>query len=125
MPAPDGDASLVRHVLQFDDGRSPYMSTTEHLNVAKLFAGATGTLWRTVVARIQSAELRWIGRSELLQLLQAGVGITAWPRPSDLLEAQHHVECDAEHVVDVRSLKGEPDEVLRAVVGALFSKEGE
>ena len=124
LPAPDGDESVVRHILQEDDRRSPYLSSTEYLSVAKLFAGKNGDVWHTFVERIQSAEIRWISRSELLDMLRAGKdALAAWPRRSDLLTAQQCVEEQAEHLIDFRSLKGQPVEVVRAVVMKLFSRE--
>ena len=124
LPAPDGDESIVRHILQEDDCRSPYLSSTEYLSVAKLFARKNGLVWHTLVERIQSAEIRWISRSELLDMLRAGKdGLVAWPRRSDVLTARQYVEEQAEHLIDFQSLKGQPAEVVRAIVMELFSKE--
>ena len=124
LPAPDGDDSVVRHILQEDNGRSPYLSSTEYLSVAKFFAGKNGDVWHTVVERIQSAQIRWISRAELLDMLGAGKeALVAWPRRSDVLTAQQYVEEQAEHLIDFRSLKDQPVEVVRAVVMKLFSKE--
>lgn len=124
LPAPDGDESVVRHILQADDRRSPYLSATEYVSVAKLFAGKDGDVWHTLVVRIESAELRWMSRSELLGMLRAGnSGPAAWPRRSDVLAAQQYVEEQAEHLIDFRSLSGQPAEVVKAIVMKLFSKE--
>lgn len=125
LPAPKGNDSIVRHVLQIDpDSRSPYLSTTERLSEAKVWAGKRGAVWRTFVARIQSAEIRWISRAELLAMLRDGKDATvAWPRPSDLLTAQQHVEESVEHLIDFRPLKDQSNESVGVVVGNLFSKD--
>jgi hypothetical protein len=124
LPAPDGNESVVRHILQEDDRRSPYLSATEDFSTAKRFAGKRGDVWQTLVDRIESAELLWISRSELMEMLRAGKdGRAVWPRRSDLLTAQQYVEEQAEHLIDFRPLKGQPVEVVRAVVTKLFLKE--
>lgn len=124
LPAPHGDESVIRHILQEDDRRSPYLSATEYISVAKLFAGKHGDVWHTLVDRIESAKLRWISRLELLDMLKAGKdAAVAWPRRSDLLTAQQYVEEQAEHLIDFRPLKGQPVEVVSAVVTKLFLKE--
>lgn len=123
-PAPKGPDSIVRHVLQVDDCRSPYLSTTERISEAKRWAGKSGAVWRTFVAQIESAELRWISRAELLEMLKAGKdAAVAWPRRSDLLAAQQYVEESAEHLIDFRSLTDQSSESVGAIVGNLFSKD--
>lgn len=123
-PAPKGPDSIVRHLLQVDDSRSPYLSTTERISEAKRWAGKSGTVWHTFVAQIESAELRWISRVELLEMLKAGKdAAVAWPRRSDLLTAQQYVEESAEHLIDFRSLTDQSGESVRAIVGSLFSKD--
>jgi len=125
-PVPDASPSIVRHVLYLDGrGRdTPFVSTTEDEDVAERFARPDGRVWYTLVSKIEAAELRYISKAELLDLLRGkGKGDAAWPRASEVAAARALVEQNGEHLADFRRMKGRSAQDVEQCVSSLFTKE--
>lgn len=125
LPVPQAPASIVRHVLFLEGpGReTPYLSTTEDDDVAARFAGRSGAIWWTSVAKVQAQSLRYISKGELLEVLRGkGKGDAAWPRASEVQTARAYVELWGEHLIDFRRLQASSPSEVGDVVCALFLK---
>lgn len=116
VPTPKADDSVIRHVMYLEGpGReTPYLSTTEHREVASKFAQANG-IWETTVPIAASASVRHISNAELLRLMKGnGQGIAKWPSPSEVSTARCYVEEHGEHLLDFRATE-EPTVSVKAI----------
>ncbi len=122
-PATQADPSLVRHILQVDGPgqQSPYLSTTESEETATYFAVPKGFVLSTSVSTLKSAEVGYLGKMELLQLLVGkGKGGARWHSAAEVRRAAHLVEQHAEHLADFRPHDGAPAERLGQIVTQCF-----
>lgn len=105
-PTPEADGSVIRHVLYLEGpGRqTPYLSTTEHREVAVRFAQANG-VWTTTVPVAASVGVRHLSNAELLRLMRGnGQGLAKWPSASEVSTARRYVEEHGEHLLDFRTV---------------------
>lgn len=103
-PVPAADDSLVRHILYLEGpGReTPYLSTTESLEMARRFAGS-GTVWETSVLAARAHSVAHIANSELLAALKGnGKGKAKWSDAYEVMQARRYVEQWSEHLLDFR-----------------------
>lgn len=122
-PRPRADPSLVLHILQLDGpGQpSPYLSTTESEDTAAYFANPKGFVLSTSVPVLREAAVRYIGKTELLQLLVGiGKGDARWHSAAEVKRAAHLVEQHAEHLASFRPHHEADEEQLRQVVRKTF-----
>jgi hypothetical protein len=118
-PAPDANPSIVRHILYLDGyGRdTPYVSTTEHTEVAALFA-VRGRIWRTTAPLAEENGVTHIDNKQLLSLLRGkGKGKAKWSNAYEVLQAKRYAEQHFEHLLDFARIKDAAN-----VVSKIFSK---
>lgn len=123
LPDPTADPSLVRHILFLEGaGRpTPFHSTTEDHAVAKYFAGSSGKVFQTGVARAAALKIKHISRLELLRLLRGkGQGRAAWSSPMEVMQARRYVEERLEHLLDFTDLSTLAPAEVSALVAALY-----
>mgnify|MGYP000205040389 CR=1 FL=1 len=123
-PKPNADDSLVRHILQVDGPgqQTPFLSTTESEVTARYFALPKGFVLSTTVPVLREAELGYIGKKELLQLLVSrGKGDAKWHSAAEVKRAAQLVEQHAEHLADARSYQGKDDQQLQEAMRQSFS----
>lgn len=105
-PTSLADESIVRHILYLEGpGReTPYLSTTEHREVASRFAQPNG-VWETTVPIAASVGVRHISNVELLGLMKGnGQGLAKWPSASEVSTARRYAEERGEHLLDFRTV---------------------
>jgi hypothetical protein len=113
VPAPMADDSLVRHILFLEGpGRAtPYLSATEHAEVAEHFSKG-GAIWQTFVAKANAVGVRHISNSELLAALKGnGKGKAQWNDPFEVMQARRYAEQWTEHLLDFRKTR-EPEQLV-------------
>jgi hypothetical protein len=116
IPDPSGDDSIVRHVLFLEGAgrKTPYLSTSEHYDLAENFAQA-GAVWKTYVAKAKNKNVGHIGQTELLGLMKGnGKGKAKWPEPFEVMQARRYVEQWGEHLLDFRNV-GDPASVVQEI----------
>jgi len=121
IPVPDADASIVRHILYLDGyGReTPYLSTTERIEVAAIF-GARGGIWKTMAPFADEHGVGHIDNKQLLTLLKGkGKGKAKWPNAYEVLQAKRYAEQHFEHLFDFSSVDAAE---VAGVVVKVFSK---
>lgn len=124
-PDPVADASIVRHVLYLDgmDRPTPYLSTTEDEETAERFAGRDGRVWHTEVGKVEGAELRYISKGELLDVLRGkGKGDAQWSSAFEVAQARAYVEQWAEHLIGFRCMAGKEKEAVAEIVSKIFAR---
>lgn len=126
IPVPTAEQSIVRHILYLDGaGReSPYLSTSESVEVARRFAGRKGIVWQAMVASAESKKVSHLSRTELAHLLTGkGMGNAAWHSAYEVAQARRYVEEWLEHLFDFGKNKGmKPGEIASLVKEILESK---
>ncbi len=125
LPAPDGDTSIVRHVLYMEGpGReTPYLSTSELREAAEHFAGRGGRVWSAMLRVLRREGLGHVSRRDLLDLLRGtGKGRAKWHSAFEVAQARRYAEQWHEHLVDFAPLDPIDEAQLREVVDRCFSK---
>ena len=120
-PVIRADKALVRHILLLGGlGRpTPYHSTTEDHGVAQRFAGTTGRIYTTSVARTAGTRVSHIPNIQLLGLLKGrGKGDAKWHSALEVMNARRYVELWSEHILSFTKLSEDDD--LVAVLAALY-----
>lgn len=119
VPSPSADDSIVRHILYLEGpGReTPYLSTSEEFEAAKVFAQG-GAIWATSVRKANDSGVRHISKSELLSCMKGnGKGKAKWNSAFEVMQARRYVEQWSEHLLDFRTI-AEP----AAVVALIFER---
>lgn len=101
-PVPKANPSIVRHILYLGGyGRdTPYVSTTERVEIATFFA-ARGSVWKTTAPLAEEQGVAHIDNKQLLALLKGrGKGKAKWPNAYEVLQAKRYVEQHFEHLLD-------------------------
>jgi hypothetical protein len=102
---------------------TPYLSTTEHEETARYFAGEEGGIYETTKANCQEHEVGHISRKDLLDLLKGdGKGNARWDSKRDILRARAYVEEHAEHLLDFRKFQTLTPEKIETLVKKIFKK---
>lgn len=111
-PSPNANDSIVRHILYLESpGReTPYLSVTEELEVAKVFAQG-GAVWRTFVKKANDNGVRHISNSELLLCMK---GKAKWDDAFEVMQARRYVEQWSEHLLDFKETSG-PEKIVALI----------
>lgn len=121
-PTPRANKSIVRHILYLEgQGReTPYLSSTEHADTAKRFAGRHGSVFQAAPREWGSSSVKHRSKKELLDLLKGkGKGDAEWHSALEVLRASQYVEEHAEHLADFSDIQPED---AQKVVHTIFTK---
>jgi hypothetical protein len=121
-PTPSANKSIVRHILYLEgQGReTPYLSSTEHEDTARRFAGRNGTVFHGAPKNWSGSAVKHRSRKELLELLRGkGKGDAEWHSALEVLRASQYVEEHAEHLAD---FSGIHPENAQAAANTVFKK---
>jgi hypothetical protein len=117
VPNSTADDSIVRHILYLEGpGReTPYLSTSEEIEVAEYFARGGGAVWSTSVRKAKEHGVRHISKSDLLSYMKGnGKGKAKWDDPFEVMQARRYVEQWAEHLLDFRETS-DPQKIVSTI----------
>lgn len=121
-PDPKSKTRIVPHILYLGGkGReTPYSSTSESREVAQVFAGSVGQVWKTRVSAAQTRGAKHLPRKQLLQDLRGkGKGKAKWTDAWEVAQAAAYVQLWSEHLLD---WSGVSSSDITSKISATFQK---